>query len=84
MDNRELLELIKQVRNVFDTIGIESGMASRNTMDVWGEILQGEKSFVSFAHNIKNKTNVLRSLLYSIDKFANDILSAKAEENIHE
>lgn len=40
MDSQELLEIIKQVRNVFDTIGVEYGIALYNVMDVWVEVLQ--------------------------------------------
>lgn len=85
MDNQEFLAIIKQVRNIFDTIGVESEMASRNIMDMWAEILlSGNKAMVvSFAYNIQNRVYTLKSLLYSINKMAEDILKAyKAELSV--
>ena len=69
MRNQEMLAEIKLIRNVFDTISLETGMASRLASDVWGEVLQdGDRvQGMGFAMNMLNKVDALRGLLYSIE-----------------
>jgi hypothetical protein len=74
MNHEQVLASLKFVRNTFDTIGIECGMKSRKTIDMWAEILSSgdESEAVPFSYFIQNATTVLRGLLYSIDKVAKD------------
>ena len=56
MRNQEMLAEIKFIRNVFDSISLECGMASRLASDVWAEVLQdGDRVTVDAE---KNEINV--------------------------
>lgn len=81
-----MLTKIKEIRNVFDTIAVECGMASRLSMDAWAKLLESGDVFPAtcFASNILHKVNhkvkVLDGLLYSIKKNAIDIKDGKCNE----
>ncbi len=64
----EDLANIKFIRNIFDTIGVDCGIASRFSMDTWGNVLEsGENSrCVGYANTIIQKARSLEGLLNSI------------------
>ena len=84
MRNKEMLSEIKFIRNVFDTISLEAGMASRLASDVWGEILQdGDRvQGIGFAMNMLNKIDALRSHLYSIQLKAEKVAKGDCDKEI--
>ena len=69
MTNEEILLAIKDIRNVFDTLGVECGLASRFSMDIWAQILQGggNLELVNFVQTIQHKVSALKTLLNSIE-----------------
>ena len=84
MCNSEMLSEIKFIRNVFDTISMECGMASRLASDVWAEILQDGDIVqgVGFAMNMLNKVDALRGHLYSIQLKAEKIKSGECDKEV--
>ena len=84
MRNQEMLSEIKFIRNVFDTISLECGMASRLASDVWAEVLQdGDRvQGMGFAMNMLNKIDALRSHLYSIQVKAEKIKSGECDKEM--
>lgn len=84
MRNPEMLSEIKFIRNLFDTLAMECGMASRLASDVWAEILQdGDRiQGMGFAMNMLNKIDALRSHLYSIQLKAEKIKSGECDKEI--
>ena len=79
-----MLAEIKFIRNMFDTLSMECGMASRLASDVWAEILQdGDKvQGMGFAMNMLNKIDALRSHLYSIQVKAEKIKSGECDKEM--
>ena len=84
MHNKEMLAEIKFIRNVFDSISLECGMASRLASDVWAEVLQdGDRvQGMGFAMNMLNKIDALRGHLYSIQLKAEKIKSGECDKEI--
>lgn len=84
MRNKEMLSEIKFIRNVFDTISLECGMASRLASDVWAEVIQdGDRvQGMGFAMNMLNKIDALRSHLYSIQLKAEKIKSGECDKEM--
>ena len=83
MTNEEILLVIKEIRNVFDTLGVECDLASRFSMDTWAAVLQGEDGklhCINFHKNILHRVSALRSLLYSIEVKAKQIGDAVCGE----
>ena len=82
MRNQEMLNAIKEVRNVFDTISLEAGMASRLASDVWAEVIQdGDRvQGMGFAMNMLNKIDALRSHLYSIQLKAEKVAKGECDK----
>lgn len=79
-----MLSEIKFIRNVFDTISMECGMASRLASDVWAEILQdGDRvQGVGFAMNMLNKIEALKGHLYSIQLKAEKIKNGECDKEM--
>ena len=86
MRNKEMLSEIKFIRNVFDSISLECGMASRLASDVWGEILQdGDRvQGMGFAMNMLNKIDALRSHLYSIQLKAEKVAKGECDKEMRD
>ena len=84
MRNTEMLSEIKFIRNVFDSISLECGMASRLASDVWAEVLQdGDRvQGMGFAMNMLNKIDALRSHLYSIQLKAEKVAKGECDKEI--
>ena len=84
MRNQEMLSEIKFIRNVFDSISLECGMASRLASDVWAEVLQdGDRvQGMGFAMNMLNKIDALRSHLYSIQLKAEKVAKGECDKEI--
>jgi len=84
MLNKEMLAEIKFIRNVFDTLSLECGMASRLASDVWAEILQdGDRvQGMGFALNMLNKIDALKDHLYSIQLKAEKIKSGECDKEM--
>ena len=84
MRNQEMLSIIKEIRNVFDTLSLECGMASRLAGDVWAEVLQdGDRvQGMGFAMNMLNKIDALRSHLYSIQLKAEKVAKGECDKEI--
>ena len=84
MRNQEMLSEIKFIRNVFDTLSLECGMASRLAGDVWAEVLQdGDRvQGMGFAMNMLNKIDALRSHLYSIELKAEKVAKGECDKEI--
>ena len=84
MRNKEMLSEIKFIRNVFDSISLECGMASRLASDVWAEVLQdGDRvQGMGFAMNMLNKIDALRSHLYSIQLKAEKVAKGECDKEI--
>ena len=84
MRNSEMLAEIKFIRNMFNTLSMECGMASRLASDVWAEVLQdGDRvQGMGFAMNMLNKIDALRSHLYSIQLKAEKIKSGECDKEI--
>jgi len=84
MRNKEMLAEIKFIRNMFDSISLECGMASRLASDVWAEIIQdGDRvQGMGFAMNMLNKIDALRSHLYSIQLKAEKIKSGECDKEM--
>ena len=68
MSKEETLGLIKDIRNTFDTLGVECGMASRLSMDAWARLLESDDTFQAtcLANSMLHKIKALEGLLYSI------------------
>ena len=87
MTNKEMLSEIKEIRNEYDTLGLECGIASRFSMDTWAQMLQdgGKLERINFSKTILHKVSALRTLLYSIEVKArsikDDVIGERAEEN---
>ena len=79
-NNQELLATIKEIRNTFDTIGVEVGIASRAAIDMWANCLQDNERAhpIGYAKNVLNKLSALSSLLYSIRVHAEKIINGIA------
>lgn len=84
MRNTEMLSEIKFIRNTFDTISLECGMASRLASDVWAEVLQdGDRvQGMGFAMNMLNKIDALRSHLYSIQLKAEKVAKGECDKEM--
>ena len=84
MRNKEMLSIIKEIRNVFDTISLEAGMASRLASDVWAEVIQdGDRvQGMGFAMNMINKVHALKGLLNSIELKANKVASGECDKEM--
>ena len=84
MRNQEMLSEIKFIRNVFDSISLECGMASRLASDVWAEVLQdGDRvQGMGFAMNMLHKADALESLLHSIKVKAKKIASGECNKEM--
>ena len=84
MRNQEMLAEIKLIRNVFDTISLECGMASRLASDVWGEVIQDSDRVqgMGFAMNMLNKIDALRGHLYSIQLKAEKVAKGECDKEI--
>ena len=84
MRNQEMLSIIKEIRNVFDTLSLECGMASRLAGDVWAEVLQdGDRAQgMGFAMNMLNKIDALRSHLYSIQLKAEKVAKGECDKEV--
>jgi hypothetical protein len=81
-----MLSEIKFIRNMFDSISLECGMASRLASDVWAEVLQdGDRvQGMGFAMNMLNKIDALRSHLYSIQLKAEKIKSGECDKEVRD
>ena len=84
MRNQEMLSEIKFIRNVFDTLSLECGMASRLAGDVWAEALQdGDRvQGMGFAMNMLNKIDALRGHLYSIQLKAEKVAKGECDKEM--
>ena len=84
--NQEILSEIKFIRNVFDTISLEAGMASRLASDVWAEVIQdGDRvQGMGFAMNMLNKVDALRSHLYSIQVKAEKVAKGECDKEMRD
>jgi hypothetical protein len=86
MRNQEMLSEIKFIRNVFDTISLEAGMASRLASDVWAEVLQdGDRvQGMGFGMNMLNKIDALRGHLYSIQLKAEKVAKGECDKEMRD
>ena len=84
MRNPEMLAEIKFIRNMFDTLSMECGMASRLASDVWAEVLQdGDRvQGMGFAMNMLNKIDALRGHLYSIQLKAEKVAKGECDKEM--
>jgi len=86
MRNPEMLSEIKFIRNVFDSISLECGMASRLASDVWAEVLQDGDIVqgMGFAMNMLNKIDALRGHLYSIQLKAERVAKGECDKEMRD
>jgi len=86
MRNPEMLSEIKFMRNVFDGISLECGMASRLASDVWAEVLQDGDIVqgMGFAMNMLNKIDALRGHLYSIQLKAERVAKGECDKEMRD
>jgi len=86
MRNPEMLSEIKFIRNVFDSISLECGMASRLASDVWAEVLQDGDIVqgMGFAMNMLNKIDALRGHLYSIQLKAEKVAKGECDKEMRD
>ena len=86
MRNPEMLSEIKFNRNVFDSISLECGMASRLASDVWAEVLQDGDIVqgMGFAMNMLNKIDALRGHLYSIQLKAERVAKGECDKEMRD
>ena len=86
MRNPEMLSEIKFIRNVFDSISLECGMASRLASDVWAEVLQDGDIVqgMGFAMNMLNKIVALRGHLYSIQLKAERVAKGECDKEMRD
>ncbi len=77
MQNEGQLNSLKFIRNVFDTIGVECGIASRAAIDMWAQVLENKEDAhpIGYAKNALHKLDALNSLLYSIKVQAEKIIN---------
>lgn len=77
MQMDEDLASIKFIRNIFDTIGVECGIASRLSMDTWGNVLESGENLrcIGYANTVIQKAKSLEGLLNSIKVHAERIIN---------